>query len=118
MRARVALAAAAIAAVLALPASAWAHAALLKTFPEASALLDRQPKVVSLTYDEVVEPRFAIVSITDQDGRSQVAGSPRRSASDPYTIAVPVPLSSASSESEVRPAAARSLYGAASMAAR
>jgi copper transport protein len=92
VRRRVALAAAtaAFAASLALPASAWAHAALLKTFPEASALLDRQPKAVSLTYDEVVEPRFAIVSITDQGGRSQVAGPPRRSASDPYTIEVPV----------------------------
>jgi copper transport protein len=92
VRGRVAIAAAmaAFAASLALPASAWAHAALLKTLPEASALLDRQPKVVSLTYDEVVEPRFAIVSITDQDGRSQVAGSPRRSTSDPYTIEVPV----------------------------
>jgi copper transport protein len=68
--------------VLALPAAAWAHAALLKTFPQASALLDRQPKIVALT--------FAIVSVTDQAGRSQVTGSPRRSASDPYTIEVPV----------------------------
>jgi copper transport protein len=90
VRAAVLAVAGALAAGLALPASAWAHAALLKTFPEASALLDRQPKVVSLTYDEVVEPRFAIVSVTDQDGRSQVAGPPRRSAADPYTIEVPV----------------------------
>ncbi|MGH2934281.1 MAG: copper resistance protein CopC [Gaiellaceae bacterium] len=79
-----------VGASLALPAAAWAHAALLKTFPEASALLDRQPKVVRLTYDEVVEPRFAIVSVTDKDGHSQTAGSPRRSATDPYTLEVPV----------------------------
>jgi copper transport protein len=79
-----------VAAALALPAAAWAHAALLKTFPEASALLDRQPKTVRLTYDEVVEPRFAIVSVTDKDGHGETAGSPRRSASDPYTLEVPV----------------------------
>jgi copper transport protein len=79
-----------VAAALALPAAAFAHAALLKTFPEASALLDRQPKVVRLTFDEVVEPRFAIVSVTDQDGHSQVTGAPRLSSSDPYTVEVPV----------------------------
>jgi copper transport protein len=78
------------AAALALPATAWAHAALLKTFPQASQLLDTQPKMVELTYDEVVEPRFAIVSVTDKDAHSEVAGSPRRSPSDPYTLEVPV----------------------------
>ena len=82
--------AATAAAALALPAAAWAHAALLKTFPEASALLDRQPKVVQLTYDEVVEPRFAIVSVTDKDGHAQTTGPPRLSAKDPYTLEVPV----------------------------
>jgi copper transport protein len=78
------------AAALALPASAWAHAALLKTFPQASELLDTQPKMVELTYDEVVEPRFAIISVTDKDAHSEVAGSPRRSPTDPYTLEVPV----------------------------
>ncbi len=81
---------AALAAALALPAAAFAHAALLKTFPQASALLDRQPHAVQLTYDEVVEPRFAIVSVTDAAGRSQTTGVPRRSPSDPYTLEVPV----------------------------
>jgi copper transport protein len=78
------------AAALAVPAAAWAHAALLKTFPEASALLDRQPRTVRLTFDEVVEPRFAIVSITDAAGRAQTTGPPRRSAADAYTLEVPV----------------------------
>jgi copper transport protein len=78
------------AAALAAPAAAWAHAALLKTFPEASALLDQQPKTVTLTFDEVVEPRFAIVSITNAAGASQASGAPRRSAGDAYTLDVPV----------------------------
>ena len=90
MRLRALVLAGAAAAALAVPASAWAHAALLKTFPEASALLDRQPKTVQLTFDEVVEPRFAIVSITDAAGSSRTAGPPARSPSDPYTIDVPV----------------------------
>ena len=85
-----ALAGIAAAAALALPGAALAHAALLKTFPQASELLDRQPRLVALTYDEVVEPRFAIISVTDKDGRSQVTGAPRRSAADPYTLEVPV----------------------------
>ena len=79
-----------LAAALALPAAAWAHAALLKTFPEASAQLDTQPHVLQLTYDEVVEPRFAIVSVTDADGVQQTGGAPRRSRSDPYTLEVPL----------------------------
>ncbi|HET7572148.1 MAG TPA: copper resistance protein CopC [Gaiellaceae bacterium] len=78
------------AAALALPAAASAHAVLLKTFPEASAELDRQPQVVRLTFSEQVEPRFAIVSVTDADARGQTDGSPRRSATDPYTLEVPV----------------------------
>jgi len=87
---RALLVAAALAAALALPATAFAHAALLKTFPQASAELDRQPGAVRLTYDEAVEPRFAIVSVTDADGRSQTTGAPRRAAGDPYTLEVPL----------------------------
>jgi methionine-rich copper-binding protein CopC len=37
-------------AALALPASAFAHAALLKTDPSASAILDKAPTHVALTY--------------------------------------------------------------------
>lgn len=90
MRLRGLVVAAVAAAALAAPAAAWAHAALLKTYPEASALLDTQPNTVKLTYDEVVEPRFAIVSVTDAAGRSQVAGTPRLSPADPFTLEVPV----------------------------
>lgn len=87
---RAALVATVAAAALALPAAARAHAALVKTFPQASAELDRQPGAVRLAYDEAVEPRFAIVSVTDAEGRSQVAGAPRRAAGDPSTLEVPL----------------------------
>src|SRR5207253_5341741 len=68
---------------LALPASAWAHAALLRTSPSASVIVNSPPARVLLTYSEAVEPRFAIVSVTDAGGHRVTAGPPMRSASDP-----------------------------------
>ena len=75
---------------LALPLSASAHAYLIKTFPTASGLLDSPPPDVALTYDEAVEPRFAIISVTDKDGHQVATASPTRSAANPDTLVVPV----------------------------
>jgi copper transport protein len=80
----------AAAVALALPAAAWAHAALVHTVPAASVVLNRPPPLVRLTYTEAVEPKFAAVSVTNAAGQSQTAGSPRRSASDPKTLVVPL----------------------------
>jgi copper transport protein len=90
VRRRALVVAAGVAIALAAPAAARAHAALLRTFPQASELLDSQPQFVKLTYDEVVEPRFAIVSVTDAGGHPQTTGPPERSPTDPYTLQVPV----------------------------
>jgi len=88
---RRALATALVAATaLAAPAAAWAHAALLKTVPAASAEVDTPPRVVKLIYDEVVEPRFAVVSVSDAAGHQQVDGAVRHSPSDPYELDVPL----------------------------
>jgi copper transport protein len=76
--------------VLALPAAAWGHAALLHTVPQANVQLNRPPTEVRLTYSEAVEPRFAVVSVTNAAGHSQTAGSPRRAATDPKTLVVPL----------------------------
>src|SRR4051794_39966650 len=81
---------AAVAAGLVLPASAWAHAALLKTAPSASVVLNAPPPRVRLTYSEAVEPRFAIVSVTDVLGNQETTGPPVRAADDPDTLEVPV----------------------------
>lgn len=75
---------------LVLPASAWAHAALLRTSPSASGTVNSPPARVLLTYSEAVEPRFAIVSVTDAGGHRVTAGSPARSASNPDTLFVPL----------------------------
>ena len=80
----------AAAAALALPAVAWGHAALVRTVPTASVVVNRPPPVVLLTYTEAVEPRFAAVSVTNAAGQSQAAGPPRRSAADPKTLVVPL----------------------------
>jgi copper transport protein len=87
---RVALIALVAAAALALPAAAWAHAALLRTVPQASGTVNTPPRQVSLTYSEAVEPRFAIVSVTDAAGHQQTSGPPRRSPSNVDTLLVPV----------------------------
>jgi copper transport protein len=78
------------ASALALPGAAWAHAALLRTSPSASGTVSSPPPRVLLTYSEAVEPRFAIVSVTDAAGHRVTAGPPTRSASDPDTLFVPL----------------------------
>jgi copper transport protein len=89
-RGRVVLVALAAAAALVLPAAAWAHAVLLHTTPTASVVVNNPPPVVLLAYSEAVEPRFAIVSVTDAGGKQETAGPPRRSASDTGTLVIPV----------------------------
>ena len=74
------------AAALAVPATAWAHAALLRTVPSASRTVNEAPPQVSLTYSEPVEPRFAIVSVTDATGRQVTAGAPQRASGAPQTL--------------------------------
>ena len=86
--ARVLFAASAVA--LALPAAAWAHAALLRTSPEPSGIISNAPPRVLLSYSEAVEPRFAVVSVTDAAGHRVTAGPPTRSASDPKTLFAPL----------------------------
>ena len=75
---------------LAAPAAALAHAALVRTSPTASGIVSSPPARVLLTYSEAVEPRFAIVSVTDAGGHQVTAGSPKRSASDPDTLVTPL----------------------------
>ena len=76
--------------LLVLPQAAAAHAALLRTSPTASRLLNSAPRRVSLTYSEPVEPSFAIVSVTDAAGHRLTARGPRRSREDPNRIDVPL----------------------------
>ena len=90
MRGRIVVALAAVAVALAVPSVASAHAYLIKTVPVASGVLDAPPPNVALTYDEAVEPRFAIVSVTSAGGQQETTGPPARSPANPDTLVVPL----------------------------
>ena len=89
-RGRGVVVAAAIALALLVPATASAHAYLIKTVPAASVILSVPPQSVQLTYDEAVEPRFAIISVTDVHAHQETTGPVTRSPSDPDTLVVPI----------------------------
>jgi copper transport protein len=87
---RVLVIAAVSAVALLLPAAAFAHAALLRTTPSASVTVNTLPRQVALVYSEAVEPRFAIVSVTDSNAHPQTAGPSRRSAANADELDVPL----------------------------
>jgi copper transport protein len=87
---RVALIAAVVGAALALPAAAWAHAVLLRTNPLGNKVLSGPPPQITMTYSEPIEPRFAIVSVTDAAGNLVTNGSPQRSPQDANTLVIPL----------------------------
>jgi copper transport protein len=89
-RARIVCAIAGAAGCLVLPSAASAHAYLVKTVPAASVVLDAPPPNVQLTYDEAVEPRFAIISVTDAQGQQETVGPVHRSPANPDTLVVPL----------------------------
>jgi copper transport protein len=86
---RLAVVAALLAALVA-PAAASAHAYLVKTVPQASVILTAAPPAVELTFDEAVEPRFAVVSVSDVNGRQVTDGGVLRSSTDADTLLVPL----------------------------
>jgi copper transport protein len=90
IRGRIVVALAAIAACAVLPSAASAHAYLIKTVPAASGVLDAPPPNVQLTYDEAVEPRFAIISVTNAAGEQVATGPVHRSSVNPDTLVVPL----------------------------
>jgi copper transport protein len=79
-----------MAAALALPASAWAHAALLQTVPEASRTINHAPTEVRLRYSEPIEARFAIVSVTDAAGHDVTSAEPASVPGSPQTLVTPL----------------------------
>jgi copper transport protein len=79
-----------VVAALVLPGVASAHAYLVKTVPSASGVLNGPPSSVALTFDEAVEPRFAIISVTDAGGEQETTAPVSRSAANPDTLVVPL----------------------------
>ena len=90
-RAIVAAVAASVAlAALALPSAASAHAYLVKTVPAASVVLNAPPPNIQLTYDEAVEPRLALISVTNAQASQETTGAVHRSSGNPDTLVVPL----------------------------
>jgi copper transport protein len=58
--------------------------------PAASGVLDVPPPNVQLTYDEAVEPRFAIISVTNAAGKQETTAPVHRSPANPDTLVVPL----------------------------
>jgi copper transport protein len=87
---RIFCALAVVAAGLVMPAVASAHAYLVRTAPAASEVLNAPPQTIQLTYDEAVEPRFAIISVTSAAGQQGTSGPVRRSPDNPDTLVVTV----------------------------
>jgi len=75
---------------LALPAVASGHASLLATQPQASGVLSQPPTQVQLTYSEHIEPRFAVISVTDARGEQEMVGSPANAPGDDNSIFIRV----------------------------
>ena len=63
---------------------------LLRTVPEASRTINAPPPEVRLTYSEPIEPRFAIVSVTDAAGRQVTSGQPASAPGSPQTLVTPL----------------------------
>ena len=90
LRGRVVLVLAAVAVALVGAGTASAHAYLVKTVPSASGVLNGPPSHVALTFDEAVEPRFAIISVTDAAGHQVTTHAVTRSPANPDTLVVPL----------------------------
>jgi copper transport protein len=74
----------------ALPSGASAHAYLVSTSPVASGVLESPPRTVSLTFDEAVEPRFAVISVTNVHGTELTTAPVSRAPTNPDTLVVPI----------------------------
>lgn len=68
--------------LLALPATAAAHAVVEQTQPTRGAALDRAPEQVSVTFDEPVESSFGALRVFDADGERVDVGDVRRPSGD------------------------------------
>ena len=81
---------AATACVLALPATAFAHAQLLRTVPEAGSVVAVAPNRILLEFDQQVEPVTGATGVVNSSGRSVLAGPARTSSSDVRMLVIPV----------------------------
>jgi copper transport protein len=89
------LAAAAVLAVLLVPATAttaWAHALVERSDPPAGAMLASAPTAVTITFTEPPDPALSLVHVLDSTGNPVETGPAVAVATDPLTLRVPLGL--------------------------
>jgi copper transport protein len=75
-------------AALAWPAVAWGHASLVRTEPQAGAILDRAPAAVRVVFDDVVEVGPGVSAIRNDGGKTVLAG--RAHVTGGRTLVIPL----------------------------
>jgi len=78
----------ALLAAVAVPA--LAHGELLRSVPEANAMLDRSPAQVELFFSEPLEPSFSRISVFNANGVQVDVGDSRVDANDPTRLRVSI----------------------------
>ena len=79
-----------ILAALALPATSWAHAMLLKVEPAVGSTVSPAPQQLTMHFSEGVEPVFTTVAVTDASGARVDAGKVGIAQGDATTVIVPL----------------------------
>jgi len=74
---------------LAVPASARAHAALVRSVPGSRSVLTQAPQSLDLCFNEAVEVKFSSVTLEDAKGTAVPLGQ-LQAGSDPKCINVPI----------------------------
>jgi len=80
----------ALAAPLAWPASAQAHATLLSTTPGAGTVVATAPKQLVLTFDQQIRPVAGGTTVVDDAGRSAMAGAAVNAPSNVKQLVIPL----------------------------
>jgi len=77
--------------VAGMPASAWAHAALVKSTPARRAAVASPPPRVELIFSERLEPAYSTVSVVDETGRQVDLKDAALAPDDGRRLAVSLP---------------------------
>lgn len=80
----------ALAALALAPAGAGAHAYLIGQKPDASVVLERSPARVVLSYNEPIDEKFSLISVTDKDANRVTTGLPLHTPGSRSEIEVPL----------------------------
>ncbi len=80
-----------LAAVFAANTSAWAHASLSKSEPQASATLSSAPQQVQLQFTESLEAKFSGIEVTDAAGKAVTAEKATVEPATPAALRLALP---------------------------